>query len=356
MTTKTARPPKKTTTTKRAGRIQKTTPQKRASASKKTCTAKRATLRQKTKAAKRATPLKKTTPPKRLSDLSHLRAMMRALVRGMYDEQKLRIQMGLRIVANFKVKRGQMPSTKEDTLNRESKAMLDTLRADNKRLTDALAKDKRHREPYSGCELIGSATEAGLVAAYLRIESMEKAAEKSIGKALREFPIYVEFLKGVCGVGPLMAGVIISEIDIFIARYPSSLWAYAGVDVAANGAGRSRKKEHLVEREYKAKDGTMKTRVGITFNPFLKTKLTGVLAASFLKAKSPYADIYYEHKTCLENHTKHKEKTKGHRHNMAMRYMIKRFLVDLYVAWKTLEGLPVSEEYSVAKLGRVHGG
>jgi hypothetical protein len=34
--------------------------------------------------------------------------------------------------------------------------------------------------------------------------------------------------------------------------------------------------------------------------------------------------------------------------------MIKRFLVDLYKAWRPLEGLPVAPEYSEAKLGLKH--
>jgi hypothetical protein len=34
--------------------------------------------------------------------------------------------------------------------------------------------------------------------------------------------------------------------------------------------------------------------------------------------------------------------------------MIKRFLADLYVAWRTLEGLPVAPPYSEAKQGHVH--
>ena len=39
---------------------------------------------------------------------------------------------------------------------------------------------------------------------------------------------------------------------------------------------------------------------------------------------------------------------------MAVRYMVKRFLVDLYVAWRKLEGLPVASEYSEGKLGIKH--
>ena len=37
---------------------------------------------------------------------------------------------------------------------------------------------------------------------------------------------------------------------------------------------------------------------------------------------------------------------------MATRYAVKMFLRDLWVAWRQLEGLPVSEPYEVAFLGR----
>jgi len=83
--------------------------------------------------------------------------------------------------------------------------------------------------------------------------------------------------------------------------------------------------------------------------------LLGVLASSFLRAgDNRYSQIYRNYKNRLENHQSHKEKTPGHRHNMAMRYMIKRFLVDLYVEWRTLEGLEVMPEYSEGKLGIAH--
>lgn len=39
---------------------------------------------------------------------------------------------------------------------------------------------------------------------------------------------------------------------------------------------------------------------------------------------------------------------------MALRYMVKRFLVDLYKAWRALEGLPVIQEYSEAVLNMPH--
>ena len=41
------------------------------------------------------------------------------------------------------------------------------------------------------------------------------------------------------------------------------------------------------------------------------------------------------------NHPGWAAKTKGHRHNAAIRYMVKRFLADLYNVWRKLEGLEI---------------
>jgi hypothetical protein len=40
---------------------------------------------------------------------------------------------------------------------------------------------------------------------------------------------------------------------------------------------------------------------------------------------------------------------------MAIRYMVKRFLADLYKNWRAIEGLVVAPEYSEGVLGKVHG-
>jgi hypothetical protein len=161
--------------------------------------------------------------------------------------------------------------------------------------------------------------------------------------------------------------VILSEIDIHKAEYPSSLWAYAGLDVVRvadeatgeiKGEGRSRRAAHLIDLEYTDKDGNQATRKSITYNPWLKTKLMGVLGTLFVKQpadKSPYRKAYDDYKFRLENHPKWADRSKGHRHQAAIRYAVKRFLVDLYRVWRELENLPVAPEYSEAKLGMVHG-
>jgi len=280
---------------------------------------------------------------------------LRAMVRGAYDIQKLRIQTGNRIVANFKAKLGQAPGDDEDTLNAEGKMILNNIRMRYKKITEGV-KNFPKLVNFVGDELISDYTELCLVAQYEDIHNHEdEHFKKRLKNVLQEYRIYTEFLDGVKGVGPAMAGVIISEIDITKAKYPSSVWAYAGLDVASDGKGRSRKKEHLVETNYEDSAGETQTKMGITFNPMLKSKLIGVLASSFLRAgDSKYSKVYYDYKNRIVNAPAHADKTKKHQHNMAMRYMVKIFLVDLYVAWRTIEGLEVHKPYHEAKLGIVH--
>jgi hypothetical protein len=282
---------------------------------------------------------------------------IKGMVRGAYDLQKLRIQTGLRLVATVKVKLGQAPGRKEKELDADAKKILNELRTDYRRFTDGVAAKSGSRSlpVFESFGVIDSLSEFALVDSYFRLVDDEDRQFFYISEALKEFPIYNKFLKGVKGVGPAMSGVIVSEIDIAKAHRISGLWKYAGVDVAEDGKGRSRKAEHLVEKEYVNKDGEPATRKGITFNPFLKTKLLGVLGPCLLRAGEPkYSNIYKQYKHRLENHITYKDVSKGHRHNMAMRYMVKMFLIDLWTTWRTLEKLPVSKTYQEEKLGMKH--
>lgn len=281
---------------------------------------------------------------------------LKILVRGAYDIQKLRIQMGNRICANFKGKLGQEPSNKEETLDPEELNVLKELRKGYTRITDGIVRLPTAAK-FVGNEIISSYTELCLAEQYFTLLENEKRHFARLEGVLQEFPIYTQYLTKIKGCGPAMAGVIVSEIDISRAKYASSLSKYAGLDVGPDGKGRSRKAEHLVDVTYINKDGEEATRKSITFNPFLKTKLTGVLGPSLLKCGNErYAKIYYDYKNRLENHAIYKEDSKGHRHLMAIRKVVKRFLADLYEAWRPLEGLEVHKPYAEAKLGMLpHG-
>lgn len=383
--------------------------------------------------------------------------IIRTMVRGAYDLQKLRIQMGNRVTANFKAKLGLTPDgMSEKELEKAEKKILDQLRQSYMRITDGVVAEGQESvegklpslKKFKGDNLISSYTELVLVDQYMGLLRDEEKHFKQLGRVLEGIPIYDQFLSQVRGIGPAMAGIIISEIDITRAEYPSSVWKYAGLDAVTYGkytddkgkehtvpahlidayfedgdtskpmlmegrypvtiatAGRSRKDFCLVEREYINKDGKEATRLSITYNPFLKTKLIGVLGTSFLRTgislvdgkkvgkarrlemakmegfiedkeseidlddqvlahlrlkghvvrieAGEYADAYYNYRNRLANDPRHKEKSEGHRHNMAIRFMVKRFLVTLYTNWRAIEGLPVASEYSIGKLGMAH--
>ena len=282
---------------------------------------------------------------------------LKTIVRGAYDVQKLRIQMGNRIVANFKEKLGQHPGMSEEELAAAQQDVLSHLRERYKKITDGV-KNFPTQGRFKGDGVISGYTELCLVAQYLELEKDEETHFNRLKYVLREYDIYNEFLKPCKGVGPAMAGVIISEIDIHKARYSSSLWKLAGLDVAPDGKGRSKRAEHLIDVEYETKDGEIKTKKSITFKPFLKTKLLGVLGPSFLKSRNERYRGYYDNYRHRLEHRKESipNPTDGHLHNMALRYMVKMFLCDLYEHWRPLEGLEVHDPYAVAKLGlQKHG-
>lgn len=104
--------------------------------------------------------------------------------------------------------------------------------------------------------------------------------------------------------------------------------------------------------DYVDKDGNVKQKRGLTYNPVLKTKLMGVLSGCLIKAKDPiYTEIYYDYKSRLDKEQWSKDFTPAHKNMMAQRYMIKQYLRNLWVKWRELEGLEINYPYEVAKLG-----
>lgn len=319
------------------------------------------------------------------------RSALRAHVRGAYDLQKLRCATGLRIVANFKAKLGVEPGEKEAARDKGDDKLLNRLRGEFKLISEAVVEMKIGRRPksrrglpvglsladfsrysdYGQGGLISNFAELSLVHSYvelLRQERLILGPSGVINRMLPDFPIWTQFLKGVKGCGPAMAGVIIAEIDIHRAQYPSSLWKYCGLDVGPDGRGRNRSAAHLRDVEYRDSSGNAASRKGLTYNPFVKTKMVGVLADCLVKAGDRYKRVYDDRKRRLAAHRVYGEQNDGkeiegrgwvsarRRDVMAKREMIKRFLVDLYNAWRPLEGLSVEPSFHEAKLGHTHGG
>jgi len=283
---------------------------------------------------------------------------LRAMTRSFYDAQKMRIMAGNRLTANVRVRMGQDPGEKTDSIDAEGQRLLEQMVKEYGRLADAItARTMKGRikqfEKQDG--IINDIFEYELTGHYLRLLENEEAIGKTLKQLVETFPIWDAFLGSVRGCGFTMAAVIISEMDPHKARHVSSFWKYAGLDVADDGLGRSKRADHLIDKEYITRDGKQAIRKSITYNPFLKTKLMGVLATSFLRTNSPYRLIYDGYRHRLEAHDAHKDKPKGHKHSMALRYMTKIFLRDLWLAWREIEGLPITPDYAESKLGMQHG-
>jgi hypothetical protein len=289
---------------------------------------------------------------------------IRNLISTFYDIQKLRIATGNRIVASFNIQLGNEPGqSQEDMEDKENVNMIKSLRDEYKRITDGyVGKQKtikgRVKEMAPDLVYIKNETDYKLIEQYERLMTVEEDTEKVIKKEVEEHPLYEAFFKDVKGCGPLMSAVCIAYLDPYKARHVSSFWKYAGLDVVivekedGSMVGEGRRKGHTEMFDYVDANGEVKQKRGITYNPTLKTKLVGVLGSSFIKCKdSKYGDIYRGYKFRLENNPKYAEYTKMHRHNMAVRYAVKQFLRDLWVAWRQLEGLRVDLPYEVEVLG-----
>lgn len=199
------------------------------------------------------------------------------------------------------------------------------------------------------------------------LEQIERKTFNEVKRQLKQFPIYTNWLVHQRGCGPMMSAVLISEINIHNTPTISALWSYAGlrVDPETNEAVRRK-------RGQKA-----------NWNPFLKTKAVKVLGESFIKTRSPWREQFYDPykhrkqntlvpvcmackglgvaygKPCINCKGTGKNapwgKSDAHRHAAAIRYMVKKFLQEFWVQWRTMEGLEVTAPYAVAVLGREHG-
>jgi hypothetical protein len=267
-----------------------------------------------------------------------------------------------------------MPTLHQERLRRSVRFFYDLqklrIQASNRNTTDSVELDKEDLA-------FMTATGKGL-------NALERDGLKDISRILKGIPIYTRWLKLQKGIGPTMGGVMVAEIDISKAPTISALWRFCGLAVD-NETGRA-------ERLVKGKKAT--------YHPWLKSKVLRVMGEGLIKANSPYRRFYDNYKTRKENtimavcmgcdggglaniadddaapDPKTKKKatkkvkctncngkggaapwgsSKAHRHNAALRYMVKMFLADLWTTWRQLEGLPVTEPYAVTVLGRVHG-
>jgi len=183
---------------------------------------------------------------------------------------------------------------------------------------------------------------------YEKFHLLEKELEKEIKKTVKEHPMS-EWLEEVKGIGPILAGALLANIDIERAEHASSVWKYMGLAVDPE-TGRGDR---------------LRAGVKASYNPEMKT-VAWKIGMSFLKTKGEYRKIYEESRKFYDRKfpkiqylkdekgefimnrsgKKIRMYTKGHKFSMAKRRTVKLFLANFWAHWRELEGLPVSVPFA----------
>lgn len=314
----------------------------------------------------------------KISDEAKKRNTLKNLLRSYEDTQKIRIAMGNRIFSTVSIGLG-IPSGSK--LVGPVKELMDMIQDEFKLITDAivahmkkppeintftqslegvveLAKVRKNSLETvinaSGNSIVNNTLIYSLCQQYDNMKKQEKQIEMEIAMFLEGFPIYTEFLQYVRGCGPMLSAHICANLDIWKARYPSSFWKFCGLDVVPEtNTARSRRAEHLIDREYIDAAGNVATKKSITYDPNMKRFILGVASGVFIKSRSPYCIEFYNYLGRINQMEEHKEKTPAHKVRMALRRMMKIFLVDVHAVWCSLVGKP-HIEYCATKLNRPH--
>ena len=227
-------------------------------------------------------------------------------------------------------------------------------------------------EKLTSGKIIPDPSIASLIKYFKDLETTEDNLEKAIGSYINNFEIYTKYLKHIHGIGPILAANLISMISpITKFQKPSMLVAYAGL------AGQYYEQEcenghKLITSSPKVQcpvfesdtgdicnakiikstmvKGIMKRKKGyhVFENARLKTTLYKI-ATSFEKQsseKSQYRALYDAKKA---EYNSRDDMTKGHARMMALRYIEKRFLVNLHVVWMRGIGIEVTPYESTLK-------
>ncbi len=212
----------------------------------------------------------------------------------------------------------------------------------------------------------------GLVEYYRNLKATEDSISRKIVPWISDHPVYDGYLSHIQGIGPMFAANLIAMLTpITDFPKPSMLVAYAGlagshyeqeckhghkfqtssvktkcpININEPGEEVMSCGEPIVSTEFVNRPMKRKKGYHILANARLKTTLFKI-ASSFEKQsaeKSQYRKLYDVKKMeYLSKLDKTSAGYKGHARLMAMRYIEKRFLVNLHVAWMTGLGYDVT--------------
>jgi len=130
------------------------------------------------------------------------------------------------------------------------------------------------------------------------------------------------------------------------AKYPSSMWAYAGY--APDSKHVKGESSHF---NVKCRVEMFKIGKNLIRSNFLKDK-EGVKHAG--RYRAAYELEKARQLSLMESKADNAPKSKGHADNRALRKMVKKLLVDYYRVCKTYTGEEMSKPYVIDKMGHEH--
>jgi hypothetical protein len=170
---------------------------------------------------------------------------------------------------------------------------------------------------------------------YLELKTEEEDAFACLAEFLKKEPIFQEFFSKFPGLPPGVAGSLIGWLDPQKAPTPASFWKYCGLNPKKKGEAPKAPLKSLADLP--EAEGA--------HNEFIKAKLLGELSPYLLALKDKHAEIYQSYKLKKSEEKGEVARSRSHLHNMSVRYMLKEFIKELHLAWRTLLGLPLPSEF-----------
>lgn len=236
--------------------------------------------------------------------------------------------------------------------------------------TAAPVKDRKIKE--TGEVLPTRAPPSLILDALAAAETAKKEAnrlETRMLKLMRGIPIYDEFLSQVDGCGAVVAAYIVSMVRIERANNVSQLIRYCGFGTGADG-----KSERRLTGPKWQPDGTFDPNAGGTPNQELKIRLVqmfclGMRMNCVRKGENGQPSVQIKENKYVKRwlEAKHSALTipnprlgrlmgDGEADAKGRRKATDLFLWDLYVMWRTLEGLTIRPDKYSAIRGHYHNG
>ncbi len=190
---------------------------------------------------------------------------------------------------------------------------------------------------------------------YHNTKKIEDDLTKQLEAIVKETLEWKLYFKGIKGIGPKMAAILIAEIDPYKAETVSKIWQYAGMN-SANVFGKKKGKDKEVITTTDLVRGDRPTAGYILpYNKYLKMCCLGKIATQLMMAgNEKYVAIYEGAKNFYMTNPKWEGESKLHCHRAAIRKMMKQFLADYYAFLRPLYGLEARVPYAEEKMGIVH--